>query len=450
MRYVSTRGRAQVLGFDDVLVRGLAPDGGLYMPERWPRAEVSDEADYVDVATEFLTPFVNGSVVEGRLSRIVRETYSSFRHPEVAPLREISPNRYLLELFWGPTLSFKDYALQLVGRLFDAVLGERDDQLLILGATSGDTGSAAIEACRDRSSLRTVILFPEGRVTEFQRRQMTTVDSDNVWAVSVQGTFDDCQDLVKQAFGNEPLRQRLSLGAVNSINWARVMAQVVYYAWTYATLGRPFAAAVPTGNFGNVLAGYVARLMGVGLERLIVANNANHGVSDLVTTGRLELVEVKPTFAPAMDIAVPSNLERLLFELWDRDPAKTESAMIGLRTGRLILDELTHERLRGVFGAHWSDDTDIADTIRRVEADHGIVIDPHTATAWRAADSEESDLPIVTVATAHPAKFADVIESALGMEPEPPAELSKIMELPETIHRIPNDARALEDLLNSL
>ncbi|MDX1449113.1 MAG: threonine synthase, partial [Acidimicrobiia bacterium] len=360
MRYVSTRGAAPVLGFDDVLLAGLASDGGLYVPRDWPQFDLPPTGSYADVAAAVIRPFVAGSVLEDGLDELVASTYATFRYPEVAPLREIQPGRFLLELFWGPTLSFKDYALQFVGNAFSGVLADRGGQVTVLGATSGDTGSAAIEALAGLESVRVVILYPEGRVSDVQRRQMTTVTASNVAAVAVEGTFDDCQRLVKQAFGDPRLRQRFQLAAVNSINWARVMAQAAYYAWTGMQLGRPFDVAVPTGNFGNVLAADVARRGGVPVERLVVGTNANHGTVDLIETGRLKTSSVVPTIAPAMDIQVPSNFERYLFELVGRDSGRLTEAMRLLATeGVLSLDEDAHARLRERFTGHWYEEGEI-------------------------------------------------------------------------------------------
>lgn len=441
MRYVSTRGSAPVLGFDDVVVTGLALDGGLYVPEVWPTFSVSAhaaDAPYAEVATEFLRPFVVGSVVETDIADLVATTYRGFRHREVAPIREVGRDRYLLELFWGPTLSFKDYALQLVGGLFDRILAARNASITVLGATSGDTGSAAIEACRDRDAVDIAILYPDGRVSEVQRRQMTTVPASNVRAVAVEGTFDDCQDLVKATFADATLRDRFSLAAVNSINWARIVGQAAYYAYVGVRLGRPFSVAVPTGNFGNVFAAYVARRAGVPIRRLMVGNNANHGLAELIRTGRLPRGPVVPTIAPAMDIQIPSNLERLLFELFERDGASTAAAVNAFRTdGVLALDEPRHEQVRGLFDACWGDDETLARVIAEVYHEHGLVIDPHTAAGWYAATHFRGPEPVVVVATAHPVKFPDAVTAATGIEPQLPDDLADLLTRPERITRIP-------------
>jgi threonine synthase len=454
MRYVSTRGQAPVLGFDDVLLAGLALDGGLYVPESIPSLdEMPDVSDgYAAVAAQVMRPFVGEGVVADRLEALCAEAYGGFADPRVAPLTPIDDELYLLELFWGPTLSFKDYALQLVGRMFDAVLSERGNRVLVLGATSGDTGSAAIAGCEGREAIDVVILYPEGRVSDVQRRQMTTVQAANVRAVAVEGTFDDCQDLVKAAFGRPEVRSRHSLAAVNSINWARVMAQTAYYWWTAATLGRDFSVAVPTGNFGNVLAAWVARQMGAPIDRLIVGNNVNHGLSTLISTGRLPLDDVSASLAPAMDIAIPSNLERYLFELFDRSPERTTEAL-GLfrQQGELVIDELALRRMRSVFDAGWVDDAQIEATMRAVAGDFGVVIDPHTAVGWEVGlRLRRPGETLVVVSTAHPAKFSDAVERATGSLPELPARAAHVLELPERLYRLDPDLDALEAMLDEV
>jgi threonine synthase len=453
MRYVSTRGRSPVLAFDDVLLAGLAEDGGLYVPDEWPLLDGVPDASlgYADVAVEVIRPFVPGGVVAEHLEEMAHRVYGAFRHPDVAPLRAIDESSHLLELFWGPTLSFKDYALQLVGAMFDLVLADRGERILVLGATSGDTGSAAIAALAGLPSVDVVILYPDGRVSEIQRRQMTTVTDPNIRAVAVDGTFDDCQDLVKAAFSDAELKARHSLAAVNSINWARVMCQAAYYVWTTAQVGR-CSVSVPTGNFGNVLAANVARLMGAPLDRLVVGTNANHGMADIIQTGRLALGDVVPTLAPAMDIQVSSNFERYLFDLYDRDSARVRDMMGRMRSDRaLVLDEVHHHELSELFAASWIDDAGIDAVIRRVHAERGLLIDPHTATAWAA--SEEHRRPgerMVTVSTAHPAKFPDAVVAATGEEPDLPSDLADLATRPERIWRIGANMDELTDLLSEV
>lgn len=448
MRYVSTRGGAPAGEFADVLLQGLAPDGGLYVPAEIPRLASLPEG-YASAVAEVVRPFVEPDPLATDITDIAADVYGRFRHPEVAPLTRIRDGLYLLELFWGPTLSFKDYALQLVGPLFQRVLEREGRHLLVLGATSGDTGSAAIEGCRGLPGIDIVILYPDGAVSEVQRRQMTTVPDDNVHAVAVRGTFDDCQRLVKQAFTT--LGDRFPLGAVNSINWARIVAQSAYYAHTAQRLDEPVRFVVPTGNFGNVFAGHLARRMGAAISGLVVANNANHGLADLVATGTLRVETVEHTVAPAMDIQVPSNLERYLYEaVGESGGTIREMQDVLARRGVLQLPAEVHARLREAFEAGWLDDDAIVATIRRVHEERGILLDPHTATAWAIAEQEPTSGPTVIVGTAHPAKFPEVVEKATGIAPELPEDLAGLLTAPERIRRIDPDADALADLLDSV
>lgn len=445
MLYRSTRGGVAGKRFDQVLLEGLAPDGGLYVPEELPALSSAD-GPYPQVVADFVAPFIAPDELADHLGGITETVYSAFRHPDVAPLRDLGDGMFLLELFWGPTLSFKDYALQLVGALFEEVLARRGNRLLILGATSGDTGSAAIEACRGRPNLDIVILFPDGAVSDVQRRQMTTVPDANVHSVAVEGTFDDCQRLVKEAFTT--FRDRYPLGAINSINWARIVAQAAYYSYASALPGEVVDIVVPTGNFGNVLSAHVARRMGAPIAGLTVANNANHGLADLIRTGRLAVEGVAATVAPAMDIQIPSNLERYLFEALDDDPARLREIQTTLSTGGTIdLPTEVAARLRSDFSAGWRDDDQIRDAIRNAHDATGMVLDPHTAVAWSVATGRGSSRPTVVVGTAHPAKFGDVVEAALGSSPELPADVAADLERPERMERIPADLTSLESLL---
>lgn len=448
MLYRSTRGGVSGRRFDQVLLEGLAPDGGLYVPEELPALPPAN-GPYHRVVADFVAPFVTPDDLDNQLEGITETVYSTFRHADVAPLRDLGDGKYLLELFWGPTLSFKDYALQLVGALFERVLARREDRLLILGATSGDTGSAAIEACRGRPNLDIVILFPDGAVSDVQRRQMTTVPDTNVHSVAVEGTFDDCQRLVKEAFTT--FRDRYPLGAINSINWARIVAQAAYYSYVSALFDEPVDVVVPTGNFGNVLSAHVARRMGAPIAGLTVANNANHGLADLIQTGRLTVGGVAATVAPAMDIQIPSNLERYLFEALDEDPARLREIQDTLSTGGTIdLPPQVAARLQADFSAGWRDDDQIRESIRRAHDSTGMVLDPHTAVAWSVAAALASSRPTVVVGTAHPAKFGDVVEAALGRSPELPADVAADLERPERMESIPADLDALESLLASV
>lgn len=456
MRYMSTRGHPGRPGFEEVLVDGLAPDGGLFLPEAWPRLHISSSATYPEVVAATMAPFVTPDALEQELKSITEEAYAGFRHPEIAPLREVETGHFLLELFWGPTLSFKDHALSLLGRMFDLVLPRTRRRLLVLGATSGDTGSAAIAACRGRENIDVVILYPAGRVSEVQRRQMTTVADANVHAIAVEGTFDDCQALVKRAFADP--NHGLSLGAFNSINWARVVAQSAYYSWAAGRLGNERVAfAVPTGNFGNVFAAWVAKRItgnddGSPIGRLLIANNANNGLSRLFNEGILAVEEVVPTHAPAMDIQIPSNLERYLYELSGRDPDRVRGWQDTLMTdGRLELSDDLRQRAREDFASGWIDDLTVEQTIRTVYRDYALVIDPHTAVAWEVGRRlRQPGETLVTIAAAHPAKFGDVVRTALGFDPPLPDELAELMDREERIVQIPNDYAALLELLGKV
>jgi threonine synthase len=450
MQYVSTRGAAPVLDFGDVLLAGLARDGGLYVPEKWPALardalERAAGAPYAEVATEVMWPFVEGAIDRDAFEQIVSDSYATFDDPDVVPLRSLGDGLWLAELFHGPTLAFKDVALQLVGRLFDHELERRGETVTIVGATSGDTGSAAIEACRDRARIQIVILHPAGRVSEVQRRQMTTVDAPNVHNLAVEGTFDDCQDLVKALFADEPFRDEVRLSAVNSINWARVMAQIVYYVTSSArlTAGRsPIAFAVPTGNFGNVFAGYAAQQMGVPVGQFVVASNANDILSRFLESAVMETTGVQPTLSPSMDIQVSSNFERLLFELWGRDGAAVAETMLRFREdGRFEVDDDRMGLLREQWVGTSVDDERTVELIREVYETTGVLVDPHTAVGLAAASVCRADVsqPMVAMATAHPAKFPDAVEAATGHRPELPPALADLLERDERYETVPAD-----------
>jgi len=454
VKYASTRGRAPVLAFGDVLLAGMAADGGLYVPRRWP--SLSPEAlggfpgrgGYADLAAEVMWPFVDGAYPRDRFEELVRDAYAGFGHSEVVPMVELGDGLWLMELFHGPTLAFKDIALQVVGRLFAEELARRGERATIVGATSGDTGSAAIEAVRDRENIQIVILHPRGRVSEVQRRQMTTVDSANVHNVAIDGTFDDCQDLVKAMFADPVFRDEQRLSAVNSINWARVMAQTAYYVAAVSRHGLEQASfSVPTGNFGNVLAGHAARQMGLPVERFIVASNRNDILTQFFNSGSMAISEVRPTLSPSMDIQVSSNLERLLFEMLDRDGIRTAELLEGFRaTGRMRVDA----RISGELSRGWSgvrvDDAETTAAIAELHRQTGMVIDPHTAVGLAAARRSRRavDGPLVVMATAHPAKFADAVEAAIGAPPAMPPALAEVLERPERCERLPNDLAAVK------
>jgi threonine synthase len=453
VRYISTRGHAPALAFDDVLLAGLARDGGLYLPETWPTRSAEEwrclrGLPYAELATEVMLPFVEGSLTRAELAALAAETYAGFGHPAVAPLVQIDQDLWLMELFHGPTIAFKDYALQLLGRLFDHVLTKRGQRVMIVGATSGDTGSAAIEACRDRVDI--VILHPEGRTSEVQRRQMTTVHSANVRNVALQGSFDDCQDLVKAMFADVPFRDEVHLSAVNSINWARIMAQTVYYVSAALALGapdRPVAFAVPTGNFGNVFAAYAARKMGLPIAKLVVGSNRNDILDRFFKSGEMKMDGVVPTLSPSMDIQISSNFERLLFELCGRDADRLSALMAEFRgTGRFGVTPAMHQAATEIFASHRLDDEATLTLIAETRAATGQTLDPHTACGLAAARAHPAGpgIPMVVAATAHPAKFPDAVERATGWRPPLPPHLADLFEREERLTVLPNEIGAVE------
>ena len=453
MIYVSTRGEAPELTFDDVLLTGLARDGGLYVPRDWPRLTERQiagfaEARYQDVAFAVLRPF-DDDMSDNDLAALIDAAYAGFDHPEIAPLVTLENNLHLLELFHGPTLAFKDVAMQFIGRMFDWVLQKRQARVTIIGATSGDTGSAAIEACRDRSAINVVILHPKGRTSEIQRRQMTTVLSDNVHNLAVEGTFDDCQGLLKGMFNDHDFRDRLNMSAVNSINWGRVMAQIVYYVKAAAVLSGSGALvdfAVPTGNFGDVFAGYVAAKMGAPVGRLVVATNRNDILDRFFQTGVYQRGTVSATQSPSMDIQVASNFERLVFDLTGRNGAEVTALMQTFHdTGRF---EIASERMalaRAIFDSAAVGEDDTTAAIAHAKQRYNQIVDPHTAVgltaAWRRRDA---DRPMVVLATAHPAKFPDAVEKAIGIRPDLPAQLADLMEREERYATVANDLATVE------
>jgi threonine synthase len=443
MLYLSTRGQACARGFPGVLLAGLAEDGGLFVPESWPRLDVEAlrGLPYAELAAAVIQPFVGDWLPPARLLALCRDAYAGFGHPAVAPLVQVDGAIWALELFHGPTLAFKDLAMQLLGRLFDEALAREGQRVTIVGATSGDTGSAAIEACRDRASLDVVILHPEGRTSEVQRRQMTTVPSPNIGNLAVRGTFDDCQDLVKAMFADAAFRDEVRLAAVNSINWARVAAQIPYYVAASLALGgegRPVDFAVPTGNFGNVLAAWAAQRMGAPVGRLIVASNRNDILARFLAANDMSVRPVEPSLAPSMDIQVSSNFERLLFELLDRDPGRTATIMRAFRDGgRMPVPDSAWRRATAEFTGFALDDPGTNAEMRRLWA-QGYAADPHTAVGVAAGRAHARPrTPMVVAATAHPAKFPDAVEAATGIRPSLPARLADLYSRPEHFTVVP-------------
>ena len=457
MKYVSTRGDAPVLGFSDVLLAGLATDGGLYMPEEWPTLKQPSAArTYVERAVEVMLPFVEPDIDEVTLTHLATEAYSTFRHPAVVPLVQIDHNQWVQELFHGPTLAFKDVALQLVGKLFDHVLAQRGERVTIVGATSGDTGSAAIDGVLGCENIDIVILYPLGRTSDVQRKQMTTVDAPNVHAVAVEGTFDDCQDMVKAMFNDVEFRQRNQLSAVNSINWARVMAQTVYYVTASEMFDEPVTFSVPTGNFGNVLAGWIARKMGAPIRDFIISSNTNDILTRFINDNDMSARAVIPSLSPSMDIQVSSNFERLLFEMNGRDGGMTAEQMRRFRaTGKLLIEpDQRATFLSGSIRAAAFDDARTLAEIKRVyDATGGYVVEPHTATATAAArmlSANDGGGPVITLATAHPAKFPDAVEQATGFRPELPAHLADLFDREERTQTVANDLATVQALVEEL
>jgi threonine synthase len=455
MRYISTRGQAPVHDFAGVLLAGLAEDGGLYVPESWPHFSPTDWRalrclDYAELAARVIQPFVGSAIPFATLQALCRDAYAGFDHLAVVPLIQLEAGLWVQELFHGPTLAFKDLAMQLLGRLFDHVLSEQDARVTIIGATSGDTGSAAIAACRDRDNIDIVILHPRNRTSDVQRRQMTTVGGKNVGNIAVEGTFDDCQDLVKAMFADAPFRAEMRLSAVNSINWARIAAQVPYYVAAALALGAPereVAFSVPTGNFGNVLAGWVARRMGLPIARLVVGSNRNDILARFLDTNDMSVRGVEPSLSPSMDIQISSNFERLLFELLERNAAATAAAMQDFRaTGRMKVPEAAWHRARTLFHGFRLDDLGTEAEIRRLRDASGYLADPHTAIGIAAARALPAGhgVPTIALATAHPAKFPDAIARAIGTRPPLPPRLADLYEREEHFTVAPNDLAAIE------
>ena len=454
MRYVSTRGQAAELGFTEALLEGLATDGGLYVPAEWPALPQRAEGmTYSERAAQIMQTFVGDEIAADVLAAMCADAYSTFAHPAVVPLVQIGDDHFVEELFHGPTLAFKDVALQLVGRLFEHVLSQQGRRVTIVGATSGDTGSAAIDGIKNCAHADIVILYPEGRTSDVQRRQMTTVDSPNVHVVAIDGSFDDCQDLVKAMFNDTAFRDRMSLSAVNSINWARVMAQVVYYATATDHLRGEVNFCVPSGNFGNVFSGWIAKQMGAPIGRLIVASNANDILTRFFTDNDMSTRPVVPSLSPSMDIQVSSNFERLLFEINGRDGGMTAEQLQRFRaTGSLSIEaDQRVACIDGVFTAARLDDVHTLDVIRRTYESTGMLVDPHTAVALGVVEHLRPSIagPIVTLATAHPAKFPDAVERATGIRPPLPTHLADLMERPEHITHLPNDLGDVERFVES-
>ncbi|MEC7714934.1 MAG: threonine synthase [Actinomycetota bacterium] len=459
MRYVSTRGKSPEASFKEVLLRGLAPDGGLYLPTTWPQFNVNElrkvlgsDFSYQALASEIIYPFTKDSIDKDELSDLIHRAYGSFSAEDIVPMKCLNSKLWIAELFHGPTLAFKDIALQLVGELFENQLQKESENITIVGATSGDTGSAAIEACRDRESMEIFILHPHGRTSEVQRRQMTSVHSKNVFNIAIEGTFDDCQDLVKDMFADVDFSTRINMSAVNSINWARVMTQIVYYWWAsmQITDNGIVNFCVPSGNFGNIFAGFSAHNMGLPVEKFIVASNHNDVLDRFFRNGEMELRDVAPTYSPSMDIQVSSNFERLLFEVFERDGLRVEQAFKALRSkGSLSVSGNILAGIQRKWASFKVSDSETLARIKKISEEYGYVVDPHTAVGIEAAERHAgvSQAPIISLATAHPSKFPDAVEEASGISPTLPSHLSDLYEREESYEILPNDEGAVKNYI---
>ncbi|RUT31173.1 threonine synthase [Arsenicitalea aurantiaca] len=459
MEFVSTRGRAPVLSFSDAVLAGLASDGGLYLPREWPRLSLEEIAGfagrpYAEVAFAVISRFVGGEIEDDVLRAMIEDAYAGFRHPSVAPLVELEPGHFALELFHGPTLAFKDVAMQFLARVMDHILAERGERATIVGATSGDTGSAAIEAFRGRDNTDIFILHPEGRTSEVQRRQMTSVLDDNVHNIALRGTFDDCQNTVKALFNNASFRKDVRLSGVNSINWGRIVAQIVYYFTAAVSLGaplRPVSFTVPTGNFGDIFAGYAAKRMGLNIDKLVIATNANDILARTLETGRYEIQGVHPTISPSMDIQISSNFERLLFEAVERNPDALGPLMGAIaQSGGFDLPFGALAAIRAEFAAGTTNEPATRQTMAETYRSAEYLLDPHTAVGVAVARTARRDgVPMVTLATAHPAKFPEAVRDATGIEPPLPLWLADLYERPERLSVLDNDQGEIERFIKA-
>lgn len=456
---MSTRGTAPAVGFEDAMLSGLASDGGLYVPQNWPRipdTKLKDFAgkSYEDVAADVIAEFTGGEVPDQVLRAMVANAYRSFTHPAIAPLKQLDSNHWLVELFHGPTLAFKDIALQLLGRLMEWSLERRGQRATVICATSGDTGGAAVAALRGSRLASIFVLYPNGKVSDVQRRQMTACSAANVHNIAIEGNFDDCQAIVKGMFADVNFRQQAQLAAVNSINWARIVAQIVYYVTSAVALGAPSRSVsftVPTGNFGNIFAGYAAMMMGLPIRKLIIATNMNDILDRVLRTGRYEVRAVSATSSPSMDIQVSSNFERLLFEAVGRDSSSVVRLMNGLRQSHsfTVADDAL-AAMRQWFLSGSADEKATLKTIRETRARTGELLDPHTAVAYSVARrTDDGACPMITLATAHPAKFPDVVAEATQARPALPGELAAIMEREEVFSVLPNDLASVMNFIRS-
>ncbi len=459
--YISTRGGVPPQNFTEVLLQGLAADGGLFIPDVWPKFDLEKMRElaglpYAEVAKYVISPFVENDISSPVLEKLLNEVYGrNFSHSAMAPLVQISPNVWVMELFHGPTLAFKDYALQLLGQLFDHVLEERGEHVTIVGATSGDTGSAAIEACKGCKNIDIFILHPEGRTSEVQRRQMTTIEAPNVHNIALKGTFDDCQNMVKAMFNDKKFRNDIRMSAVNSINWARIMAQIVYYVSASLALGGPsrkVSFAVPTGNFGNIYAAYAARQMGLPIKRLIIGSNKNDILTRFFETGTMKTGIVESSLSPSMDIQISSNFERYLCDLLDRDTKSINTLMDSFKKkGAFNIGSQYMDKMRKEFDAHRCDDKQTQMLMKACYQETGYILDPHTAVGLFAGMQvrEDPSVPLVSLACAHPSKFPDAVEQAIGIRPELPPHLADLYDRKEYVTVLENDLSKVQEFIKS-
>ncbi|MGH1331475.1 MAG: threonine synthase [Paracoccaceae bacterium] len=455
MRYISTRGQSPALSFEETMLTGLAPDGGLYVPESIPTLSADEiaglaGASYEEAAFTIMRPFLGDTFTDEEFRAIIKRAYAGFAHTARAPMVQLGPNHFLLELFHGPTLAFKDFAMQLIGQLFQSALARRKERVTIVGATSGDTGSAAIEAFRGLENVDVVILFPHGRVSDVQRRQMTTPSEANVHALALDGDFDDCQAALKEMFADEAFRKGVKLAAVNSINWARVLAQVVYYFTSAVALGAPHrkvSFTVPTGNFGDIFAGYIAKQMGLPIDRLVIATNQNDILHRTIQSGAHTKEGVTPSISPSMDIQVSSNFERALFDAYGRDGAAVAQLMGELKEGGFTVSQGAIETLRSHFDSGRASEAETTATIKAIHAETSEILCPHSAVGVKVAAEHLGAAPMITLATAHPAKFPDAVEAATGIRPALPPHMADLFDRKERMTRVPNDLTALKSLI---
>ena len=457
MRYISTRGAAPVLTFGEAMMTGLARDGGLYVPETVPQFSADDIAalaglPYEEIAFRVMRPFMGDTFSDDEFKTLIARAYAGFGHAARAPLKQLAPNHFLLELFHGPTLAFKDFAMQLIGQMMQAALAKTGERITIVGATSGDTGSAAIEAFRGLANVDVFILFPHGRVSDVQRRQMTTPTESNVHALAIDGDFDDAQARVKDMFNDFAFRDGVRLAGVNSINWARVLAQVVYYFSSAVSLGAPHrkvSFTVPTGNFGDIFAGYIARKMGLPIEQLVIATNQNDILDRALRSGDYATNGVKPSISPSMDIQVSSNFERALFDAYGRDGGAVAALMDDLKSGAFRISQGALETLRATFASGRCSEDETTATIKAELAASGELLCPHGAVGVKVAQDHLGTTPMITLATAHPAKFPDAVEAATGIRPALPPRMADLFDRPERVTRVPNDLAALQALVRA-